>query len=360
MNSNKTNQILINILEQIEEIPKAKNNKKIYDPFDTEESDTDTEPEIIQPTPFARVLCTGCQSELSISNGKYECLKCGLIEEYFGNDIDSIEITETSYNTSESSVNPIQISGPNYHKYQKKLISTTSNYKKTQKKNTEEQIEDIIYQHKGSKPHKSIILEAAELYYKIQQYCIKRGDVRKGTMAACLYKICDLHNITRKPKEIADIFNIPQNELSNGQKILDNLISQGLIQFKEVIIDPEEKRMQSFLNMYFEALKIPTDPENETFPERPNYKDFSVKLIRFTEIKRIAKSSIMSSKCAGTIHILSVKRKELKINKDMIEKECNISRSTFSRFNKDLEKIIKNPDDPNHLELLNIYRLLDK
>lgn len=364
---------------------------KIYDPFDSPEIEDDIEidyKKTIDDTMRMRqasrnsmtVICTDCQGEMFRTSRGMECEQCGKIEDDVGNDIDmstaengngngSSDIIN-SYNTSDTSATPIRISGPGGYIYQKKLVSSTSNYKKTQKKNTNDQMINCVYQYKGSTPPKNVVLEAAELYYNVQQHCIKRGEVRKGTMAACLYRICIIHNITRKPKEISDIFGIPQSELSNGEKILDDLVASGLIKIKEGgglniqqqtgLINQDDKQMHAFLNRYFESLNIPIDDDGVIPVGRPNYKEFACKLIRFTIKYRIAESSIMSSKCAGVVYILSTKRKELQIKRDMIEQECSISKSTFSRFSQAVFGVLNSEDDTKNVKVKSRLRNLFK
>lgn len=350
------------------------NNNKVYDPFECSideslesEFDSFNNDKKIGPKLSVKVICNDCQVPMLINENYYECSQCGKLDELinFNSGLEGVE-TFNSYNTSDNSSAPIRIAGPDSHIFQNKLISNTSNYRKAQKKNTENQFDQTIYQYQGPKPPKHIVQEAAELYNKIQQHCIKRGDVRKGTMAACLYRICDINNITRKPKEIANIFGISQSEFSNGEKILDDLKSQGLITFKE-INNPEENRMHSFLNMYFESLKIPIDDEEiEIDPDlkeakilRPNYKSFACKLIKITEKYKISHSSIMSSKCAGVIYVISTKCKELKIKKEHIENTCKISRSTFGRFHKEIMNILKSESHPAKPELETLFKMLD-
>jgi transcription initiation factor TFIIIB Brf1 subunit/transcription initiation factor TFIIB len=285
------------------------------------------------------------------SDQAYICEECGKVEEIIGGDVELGEKGSegvNDYNTSDSSAAPVRITGPNSYTFQKKLISSTSNYKKQQRRNTVDQMENIIYQYNGPKLPANIVKQAADFYYQVQQHCIKRGDVRKGTMAACLYRKCIKNNISRKPKEIADIFGIPQAELSNGEKILDKLFAEGLlgdVAVGDVLSRESESaginqfyfkdqaQMSAFLSRYFECLNIPD-----------TYLDFAQSLIRFTEKYHIAESSIMSSKCAGTIYILGSKLPELNIKRDDIERECKISKSTFSRFSQSVFAFLNSTD----------------
>jgi transcription initiation factor TFIIIB Brf1 subunit/transcription initiation factor TFIIB len=270
----------------------------------------------------------------------YVCDECGRLEEDIGETVSSIEgdaVGNSDYNTSSNSAAPVRITGPGSYAFQKKLISSTSNYKKQQKQNTVKQIENILYQYEGLKPLPNIVYEAACFYYQIQQHQIIRGSVRVGTMAACLYRKCIENGITRKPKEIADMFRIQQSDLSNGEKILDDLFSRGLLGRVATEIEDESVRniscsinqfyyeggdqIDSFLNRYFETLMI-----------APQYLNFAKSLVRFTIKYRIADACINSSKCAGATYILSICLPSLGIERAQIEKACSISKGTFSRF----------------------------
>lgn len=337
-------EMIEDILNQIGTITFTESNiEKNYNPYDD-----------IIPKKFNKLtdysLCKNCNIRMHLCNNEmlYECEKCGQLIEHLINE----ETISNSYNTSDSVASPIQISGPNNYMYQKKLVSNISNYRKTQRKTTLTKMTDIIYQFRGNQPPKKIIEEAAELYFSIQQYCIKRGEVLKGTMAACLYRVCDINNITRKPKEIASMFNIQQCELSNGEKIINELESQGLIKIKT---QNKKEKIDSFLNRYFESLGIPD-----------KYLEFAKRLIRFTEKYHISDSSIVSSKCAGTIYLIIEKTKnntnsetQIKTTREDIEKECQISKSTFSRFANNVNDVL-NCRDPIKKRMVSRLRHLFK
>jgi len=316
--------------------------------FGTDNSDMQVSSDTIRRRIDRKVhLCEECgekmyKSSIDSLTQHYICDKCGRIEDFTGADVDNHESEGMNdYNTSDNSAVPVRITGPNSYAFQKKLISNTSNYKKQQFKNTSDQIHYTLYQYKGPTLPNNIITTASEFYYQVQQHCILRGDVRKGTMAACLSKICEKNNIIRKPKEIADIFGIPQSELSNGEKILDQLFAEGILRnltFGTIKFNEAREinqfyyydSIESFLTRYFECLNISDE-----------YLTFASRLVQFTIKYHIADSSINSSKCAGAIFILSLKIPELKINKTDIERECNISKSTFGRFYSAIDNVLE-------------------
>lgn len=384
--NNSNNKVLSpNISSTFNDIIKnnLSNTKKIYDIFDT--VNTDDLDELEQNNKIKikgeNNICDDCNIEmLKTRNMCYECKNCGRIEECINSDIDFYN-SETnngssdilnSYNTSDTSASAIRISGPQHYKYQKQMLVQESSYKKMQRKTTITEMLNYVYKYKGSTPPTKVVLEAAELYNQIQQHCIKRGDIRKGTMAACLYILCKMHNINRKPKEISEIFGITQDEASEGEKIINDLLSQGLIEIKKpqeyISIEnkykPEEINILAFLNRYFESLNLPNDEIGATILGRPNYKEFAFRLVKFTCSYRIAESSIISSKCTGAIFIifnnLTDKYKtEIGLTKKKIEVDCVISKSTFSRFYQAVNAMLHN-DDPKYAKVKSRLRNLFK
>lgn len=304
------------------------------------------EPERRKPNVSKNPTCEECDIVMCKSGLEYICDNCGRIEDIVGGNADIAEKNNVEsvgdYNTSSNSSAPVRISGPGSYAFQRKLVSTTSNYKVQQKRNTYSQMRKIIYEYKGDRPSEKIIKEACEFYYQVQQHRIKRGDVRKGTMAACLYRKCIENQVIRKPKEIASMFDIPQRELSNGEKILDELFSEGLLGTSvdveagnasaglDQFCSNEDKIMKDFLYRYFELLSIPD-----------TYMHFACRLIKFTIKYHVADSSVTSSKCAGTVYIL-VKQLKLKPDRKDIGTACNLSFSTFNRFYKEVVAFLHN------------------
>jgi len=293
-----------------------------------------------------RPYCDKCQQDMAKYEQDYRCESCGYMEPIHGDETDeareyyshggsnrSGNSSMGSYNTSDRSAAPLRIVGKNAYALQRRLISNSSSYKVQQRKATEDELLKVMYAIDDNQIPKDVVLDAAALYYELQQHEIRRGDVRKGTLAACLYRKCREHGIDRKPKKIAEMFEIDQNDLSGGEKILDKLAAKNLINVpKSQMYFDVNDRVSSFTDRYFEDLEIPRD--------HPEYKSFVTDLIRFTCEKHVAESSIISSKCAGAIFILTSRRSELDITKERIQQACNISKSTFIRFVKQVDKAL--------------------
>jgi len=291
-----------------------------------------------------------------------ECAKQG----EFVYEFDSVSGMDTGYNTSDGSCGALFISGMG-NPGRSNIVSTGSSYKKLKEKNTRQQLENIISQADDIGISKVIIRKAISAMLAIQEDNIYRGDVRKGTMAACLYRVCKSHNSPLKNTQIAKIFGIDSKTLSEGDKKICRLISKGSISSNiftstdttnsvENYITfsdnknymPISQSMAGFIKRYFESLNIPEvyryeytdqyDGEYDTFgieevtSKNILFKEFAARLIQFITYFRICASSTDSSKCAGVIYIIISAYPELKVTTTAIEKECSISKTTFIKI----------------------------
>ena len=266
--------------------------------------------------------------------------------------------SSSNYNTWENTTFVMNTSN------KKKYINNSQNYKITQRKNTLREITDVVDRSSYKIPL-NVIKAAAELYYNgVQKYHIKRGKVKEGCQAGCLYKMCIEYMTPRRPLEIAKIFNIKQKDVSKGMRIINKLYSQGMISneimkptisiidfedfddlycFKQNNIYNKDKfqklymsecvSIQNFLRRYFLVLELPINsPPSDMF-------QFANMLAYFTLKFKIAEASIPSSKCAGIIHVLSICFPKM-ITDAKIETCCKISRGTHSRFSDIIVKLL--------------------
>lgn len=96
-----------------------------------------------------------------------------------------------------------------------------------------------------------------------------------------------------------------------------------------------ESTVKSLRDTYFELLDIPE-----------KYKEFVWSMVYFTVKKDISISSVEKTKVATAIYILSISCDDIKnskgvsISKDEIQKECNVSKSTFMRFFNDIKSFL--------------------
>ena len=312
--------------------------------------------------------CDECDVEMSYSmiddSPCYICDQCGSIQEIIG---DNSEIKDggsihtscaviNNYNTSSTSSAPLRMIGPESRSYQKRLISSTSDYRHTQRKNTLDDMLNAAHKYEGAGIPKHIIDKAADEYNQMQQQYIKRGDVRRGIMAWLVYELCIDNGIHRNPKEVAEMFDTSHTELSNGSKIVADARAEGVIgKQRQMSGFNPDKEMNAILNRNFEVFKIPggdngfgdvmtfasTDNEDNQQYANRNYREFATQLIRYTIRRRISSSSVPKSRCAGVLYILAQKCPELNLDRELISQNCNISKSTVVRFANPILKLLK-------------------
>lgn len=279
-------------------------------------------------------ICPDCNIEMSKEGDLVTCPRCHYINEDIVNDSVDTATSEilNNYSMSNTSATPLRVQGPGSYKFQRRVIGNSSDYKKKQRKDTSDQIR-LMLASTETYIDPSIINDTVELYFKIQQHTIKRGDVRRGTMAACFYYVCTKANRAMKPKEIAACFGIDQSDVSNGMKVIGKLVSTDLVKIETSIMRKEDV-CRDFLVRYMAALDLDQHPEYATFLS------FLRQLIRFTVKYRISPNSQDPSKCAGAIYLLTSYRPDLEIRRETIEKCTNTSKSTFYRYCSEVKSFL--------------------
>jgi len=200
-------------------------------------------------------------------------------------------------------------------------MKSCSNYKAFRNNNNLKTFENIIFQYKGSKPSKNIIKDASDLFDSIiSKGYVFRKNGKKAVMSACLYYTCIMNNVTRSPKNIASIMNIDEKTWSKGDKILQELNEENIID-----IPVNYNPLKDYIKRFLSALHI-----NE------QYEQFIYDLILRAEEKNlhVYNESRTSTKCVGAIYLLVSRVKSLRyIKKNDISKECgNISKNTFYKY----------------------------
>lgn len=301
-------------------------------------------------TPIKQDYCYDCDKPMikePIADGNtiWMCPDCAKQGNYIYESV-SIGTQELGYNSTDAlfinSGNPGRSS----------VISLSgSSYQKLKERNTKQQLENIISQAGSIGISKAIIKKAISSMLAIQSDNIYRGDVRKGTMAACLYRVCKSHESPLKSSQIAKLFNIESKTLSEGNKKICRLISKGVITESIFACDTAQPQSQNeqvpgFIKKYFEILSVPdvyileglegsegskvlevSDPQNRIY-----IKKFVVAFVKFMQHFRICSSSNDSSRCAGITQIIALCVPELGITASRIEKECEISKTTFIKI----------------------------
>lgn len=327
-------------------------HKLMRDPFDDDlgsvEVDHIEEEQVIRAIPSEeKFICEFCTIPMvSAPGGGMRCKQCGYIDESEAFELDvGNECISEQYNTSENSSMATRVIGPGRGGQQRVLHSSpgASGNRNVQHRETMNKISAVVLRGDQSISQK-VISDAADLFCQVQQHQVLRGGVRKGTQAACLYKVCAPNRIVRSIREIAQLFGVDQSEVSNGDKILDELYAQGLITKTYHGEDQtEEMQISDLLTRYFNSLEM-NDRCRKAGVEMGNIREFCTRLVRFTKIYRIAEGSVINSKCIGSIYVLSQHLTALDIDRETIEKKCKISKSTFNRFGKCVALELKGTD----------------
>lgn len=144
-------------------------------------------------------------------------------------------------------------------------------------------------------------------------------------VGACLNYSFIEAGIPKNRKEICHIVGITEKKLSNGENQLEKLNDMGIVNLP---LDPA--RQQVFIENYLERLGIEC-----------SYSAFVVDIVNCAEAQflHIKNESRPNSRCIGAIYMLCQCKKEFAhITKEVISKECDISKSTFQRYYKLIEK----------------------
>ncbi len=166
----------------------------------------------------------------------------------------------------------------------------------------------------------SVVDETTHAYCELQEEnkLVKRAGGLDAVLSYIIYCKCAEMHAPRKHKTIVQITGIQDNQMSAGEKTIDKLKDQ-------TVIEHIDDSCEDYIEMYFEKLNI----ENNA-----RYKGFVADLIHNSRLEKINtkdNTSIMTTRCAGSIYILC-KQLSLNVTKQDIETNCNIAKGTFMRF----------------------------
>jgi transcription initiation factor TFIIIB Brf1 subunit/transcription initiation factor TFIIB len=268
-------------------------------------------------------VCNICSNSLLVSGNILICQTCGIEQQ------NSSNMTEEEYSTSaltDCNVNTngfiaMKMIGKGSYGYQRSMLKTCANYKKYRRINTLKDMKNWNIQSTKHHIPKNVIIEANEMFAKIKEKgYVFRKDGKKGVLSACLYYACYNNNISKTPGEIAQFSVIEEKFHSLGDRILHDLNERGVIEIP-VKINP----ITDYVDRYMTLLSIDNI-----------YRQFVLDLIDRAEAKHIhiLHDSKWNTKSVGCIYMLvdRVPRLKKKISKEIIEKECGISKTTFIRY----------------------------
>jgi len=267
--------------------------------------------------------CDLCKAKLLPVLGMLVCSGCGVEA------ISNTNTVEEEYSTSavnDCNVHSegflaFKVMGRGSYGLHRSMLKTCASYKKYRKSNT---LKDMKNWNVHSKKHhipKNVIREANDMFATIKEAgYVFRKDGKKGVISACLYYACYNNGISKTPSEIAQFSNIEEKFHSFGDRILHDLNELGVIEIP-IKVAP----ITDYVTRYMTLLEIPM-----------KYKKFVLELIARADKKHIhiLHDSKNNTKCVGAIYMLIDRVPDLskRITKEMIEKDCGISKTTFIRY----------------------------
>ena len=275
--------------------------------------------------------CTECNIQMQPNiNNTLTCPECGFIKTVIIENLE-YEPSMAGYNTNENYHIPIKCIGKNSFQYQKYLRNNTSQYSIIQETSIKRILEKLNYKSDNFIIPKNIIQNVLNQYKKIRETSkIHRGEILKGILGSLLYYECLKEGIIRKPKELAKWYDISENDLSKGDKILRDLAENGVIdlpinkEYNDEYIESYLKRMDLDIK-YSLFLNELLDIINENKVGNPNAR--------------------LSTKISAIIFLLIISKK-YSITTEAISEEFDISISTFKTF---YMEIYKNKHLINHI-----------
>lgn len=289
--------------------------------------------------------CAECHLPLKILEDVMICSNCGIevdLNAEYNPEVYNSTI-DGNYNSSTTASTSFTFSGKKSYGYQKAILKSCSDYSTTSYQTIKKEILNRINMYDGNKPPMNVQLNCIELYYSIKENnksylniinqgateqtekkrLVFRSNGKWGIIAACLYYACIEEGIARTPREISDIIGIDEKYQSAGDKRLQEFYELGIIN-----IPIHGKLLDDYIGRYFPLLGIPD-----------KYRQFVIDLIARAEQKclHICNENKTSTKCVGIIYILCLRIPELRhITRDVIARECKISKTTFIRYSATL------------------------
>jgi transcription initiation factor TFIIIB Brf1 subunit/transcription initiation factor TFIIB len=304
------------------------NLEHIYTTMTTKPSqsfiDLDNDFSVIKPAiDKSPMVCKTCNIDLVTYRNVLICNQCGL------EIADTAGATDEQYSSSISSdcnVNDkgfmsMKIVGKGGYGNNRSLLRSCAQYGQYRKMNTLKDMHNWNSQSTGKHVPKNVIEEACAMFAKIKDKGkVYRKDVKKGVLSACIYYACYNNGISKTPNEIATIMGIQEKFHSAGDRILRDLNERGIIALPDKI-DP----IIDYVERYMEILNIPKF-----------HKQFVLDIIHVADKEKlhVLSDSKNNTKCIGAIYLLIDRVAELRktVDRDKIDKECEISKTTFLKY----------------------------
>jgi transcription initiation factor TFIIIB Brf1 subunit/transcription initiation factor TFIIB len=267
--------------------------------------------------------CTECNIQMQPNiNNTLTCPDCGFIKTVIIENLE-YEPSMAGYNTNENYHIPIKCIGKNSFQYQKYLRNNTSQYSIIQETSIKRILEKLNYKSDNFIIPKNIIQNVLNQYKKIRETSkIHRGEILKGILGSLLYYECLKEGIIRKPKELAKWYEISENDLSKGDKILRDLAESGIIDLP-INKDYNDEYIESYLKRMGLDIK---------------YSRFLNELLKIINENKVGNPNArLSTKISALIFLLIISKK-YNISTEAISEEFDISISTFKTFYMEIYK----------------------
>jgi transcription initiation factor TFIIB len=312
---------------------RIENDDNIWNLFNSFDSDKPNEvkekPIIIETVHIDS--CFHCNSKhLILDEGNYVCLDCGTLFErfidtaaewrYYGHEDSKMsDPTRCGLPTNDllpdSSLGTI-IGNKNGECYEMRILRKYQMWNSmTYKERTLYNIFDTLTINAvNSGIPSTIIDEAKNLYKKLSELKLSRGDNRAGLIASSIYMSCKTHNVPRSAKEIADIFNLKTTVMNKGCK-----------KFQEILkLELASSNASDFILRFCSKLNLDRE-----------IKDISLYVVNKADELNITSESSPVSLAAGAIYLVCIISKTEVIKKEMAA-ATNVSMVTISKCYKKL------------------------
>nr|BBO54009.1 C315R homolog protein [Abalone asfa-like virus]BCY04557.1 hypothetical protein [Abalone asfa-like virus] len=295
--------------------------------------------------------CPHCQIPMSPQTDCYICSNCRLISD--------VIISETLKERGSFEPLRFRIVGANSSYYQRDLDRAINiEYSEIQKKQIIRELSTYnqIYKEKNGKNlSKTILIETANEYNKIQKICVnKRNQTKQSILAAILLNVCFNNQLGKSEKEISEFMHLSKKGIAKGQDFLKSLHEDNKIELDFNAVG----KIKAYTLTTLLELGLITESE---FCEFDNiYPYLFVKgrkvidfinlideIVQQAEKLKIGIKSEKRSKVIATIFII-LSRLDTNIKLSEITDRCQIRKNTIQRFILVLEQY--------HSQFKNIFR----
>jgi transcription initiation factor TFIIB len=275
--------------------------------------------------------CPVCQNDMLKDNGIFVCKGCALelnstisgeaewnnyddqVDGNRCNNVTNMLLYESSFSTN------IQLSY-NSSLFLKKLGVLQSWLNMSPKERSLKDVFDTISYYCSTKLPQSIIQLSHMLYKKVVEKqqnhgknTLSRGDIRDGLICACVYYSCYLHNVNRSHREIGEMLDVEESDVTRGCKLFFKLMNDDYDLANNVLT------YKDFVDRFCSNLGLSDDIKKKVH----------------TVAKKATEMSIIDDKspvsiASGAIYFIS-NIYSLNLSKNIISQQCGSSTATITK-----------------------------